>query len=212
MITNKLEFALCVKRKVNFMRISLITNDHYLYRYSELSLDGKATVVMRFDPTADIVLFDCDSGLELPETAARVIKLSRNGMPDTISVPLPYNFFRKLLLTTPEKTPLHLSKDGKIAFINGREVKLTTHESSLLSLLMNNGENFTSRDEISRAVWGDASDSLINVYIHYLREKLEVGGEKVIISSRKYGYRINPVYTTPSSQQTNEKQGGGYRD
>ena len=31
----------------------------------------------------------------------------------------------------------------------------------------------------------------MNVYVHYLREKLEYNGEKVIISSRKNGYKID---------------------
>ena len=32
---------------------------------------------------------------------------------------------------------------------------------------------------------------MINVYIHYLREKLELCGEKIIIASREAGYRID---------------------
>jgi DNA-binding response OmpR family regulator len=41
---------------------------------------------------------------------------------------------------------------------------------------------------------GDKGEGLINVYVHYLREKLEVGGEKIINSSRKNGYAIDEKF------------------
>ena len=57
------------------------------------------------------------------------------------------------------------------------------------------GGEFVSRDELSRAVWGEGADGgILNVYIHYLREKLESKGEKVIISSRRGGYKIDGKY------------------
>ena len=46
-----------------------------------------------------------------------------------------------------------------------------------------------------KTVWGDGADGgVLNVYIHYLREKLEAGGEKIILSSRKQGYKIVEKY------------------
>ena len=36
----------------------------------------------------------------------------------------------------------------------------------------------------------------MNVYIHYLREKLEADGEKIILSSRSHGYKIDEKYLT----------------
>ena len=63
----------------------------------------------------------------------------------------------------------------------------------LLALLLAK-DGYTSREEIAKKVWGDASDGLINIYVHYLREKLEIGGEKIILSSRKGGYRIDKKY------------------
>ena len=40
----------------------------------------------------------------------------------------------------------------------------------------------------------DADGGILNVYVHYLREKLEKRGEKIIISSRKSGYKIDEKY------------------
>ncbi len=185
------------------MRISLITDDPYLTRYFKLKLEEKCDLITRFDQFADIVLYDCDSGLELPQTSTRLVKLSRRNIDGAISIPLPHRFFGDLLSSTDEKPSLLLSDDGKSAFLKGNEIKLTSHEYALLSLLIKGGENYTSRSEISKTVWANASDSLVNVYIHYLREKLESGGEKIIVSSRKYGYKINSAYLSLSSNGGN---------
>ena len=49
-----------------------------------------------------------------------------------------------------------------------------------------------SREELVTAVWGEgADDGVLNVYVHYLREKLEKENERVILYSRKSGYRID---------------------
>jgi DNA-binding response OmpR family regulator len=57
--------------------------------------------------------------------------------------------------------------------------------------------DFISREELIRRVWGEGADGgVLNVYVHYLREKLEKQGEKIIISSRKNGYKIDGKYLT----------------
>ncbi|MBE6536543.1 MAG: hypothetical protein E7673_01180 [Ruminococcaceae bacterium] len=176
------------------MRVSVITDDKYLFRFIELKLQGIADTVMGFDEAAEIVFYDCDSGTPLDETHARVIRLSRENSTDAVTLPFPNGFFETLFSEEKKGETLELSRDGKHVFFKNRKIKLTSHEFSLLALLLSGGENYTSRDEIARTVWSDASDGLINIYVHYLREKLESGGEKVIVSSRKFGYRINPIY------------------
>ena len=37
---------------------------------------------------------------------------------------------------------------------------------------------------------------VVNVYVHYLREKLEKNGERIIISTRNLGYKINERMVT----------------
>jgi DNA-binding response OmpR family regulator len=84
--------------------------------------------------------------------------------------------------------------EGRLAFIGGRCVKLTEIEYALAALLVERGD-FISREEILEKIWGGEADpGIINVYIHYLRGKLETGGERVIISSRLRGYSINPKF------------------
>ena len=176
------------------MRVSVLTDDKYLLRFTELLLLGEATVTDTADEGADVIIYDLDSGLELPELGARVIPVSRLDTQSAVTLPTEREHFRELILSGERKPVLSLTSDGKGAIMRGEHIKLTAHEFSLLALLIKGGAEFTSREEISRKVWGDASDGLINIYVHYLREKLEKDGERIIISSRKFGYKINPAY------------------
>lgn len=198
-----------LKKERKFMRISLITNDPYLLRYAELKLYEKATLVNGFDESADVVLYDCESKLTIPKTSAKTVMLSRKNAENSVSIPLPINFFEELLITTLEKPLLTLSNDGKHAFVKDRRVKLTAHEFALLSIIVAGGENYTSREVIAKEVWGEASDGLINIYVHYLRDKLETDGEKIIVSSRKYGYRINPSYLGIAANNSSDSRAKG---
>jgi two-component system, OmpR family, response regulator MprA len=73
-----------------------------------------------------------------------------------------------------------------------REIPLTATESRLLDCLMELPEKVLSRPKISLRVWGyeDAAESnSVNVYIGYLRRKLEEGGEpRLIHTVRSVGY------------------------
>ncbi|MBQ8381445.1 MAG: winged helix-turn-helix transcriptional regulator [Clostridia bacterium] len=175
------------------MKIAILTNDKYLYKAAELSLFGKATVTKEIDADTDTVLYDTESGLPLGAPRQRVIRLSRSGEAGTVALPLPFGFFDSLVLGGGEAR-LTLPEGGKFCLLDGKRIALTSHEYKLLSLLYSRSGDFVSREEISEGVWGGANDSLINIYIHYLREKLEGNDEKIIISSRKFGYGINKAF------------------
>jgi DNA-binding response OmpR family regulator len=91
--------------------------------------------------------------------------------------------------------------DFRINFMN-REVwvrnevrHLTPKEFNLLAVLVRNAGRVVTRTELVTQAWGeeygDAIDSL-KLYIHYLRQKLEVNAEQpeYIITSRGVGYRF----------------------
>ena len=83
----------------------------------------------------------------------------------------------------------------RCAYLRGRHIKLTEVEFALLSGLASAKGGFVSRERLIKAVWGEDTDGgVLNVYIHYLREKLEKEGEKIILSSRKQGYKIDEKY------------------
>lgn len=76
----------------------------------------------------------------------------------------------------------------------GREIKLSPHEFKLLHYLALNKGNVLSRDMILSRVWQysyDIDTRVVDVYIGYLRKKIDADFEKKIISSvRGFGYLI----------------------
>ncbi len=75
-----------------------------------------------------------------------------------------------------------------------KEIELTSTEYSLLEYLMLNANSVVTRTMISEHVWNDDFDSfsnIINVYINYLRKKIDTGFEKKLIHSlRGTGYML----------------------
>ena len=76
-------------------------------------------------------------------------------------------------------------------FLAGKagETPLTPTEQKLFSILKAANGAPVSREVLLREVWGEgAGDGLLNLYIHYLREKLEKDGKRRIFASRGKGY------------------------
>lgn len=75
------------------------------------------------------------------------------------------------------------------------EIKLTMQEFKLLKLLMENKNKVLSRINILSRVWGihhDTSTNVVDVYISYLRNKIDrVGETKLIETVKGYGYIIH---------------------
>jgi len=76
-----------------------------------------------------------------------------------------------------------------------RLLALTAREYALLVLLLEERGRVVSRDRILRDVWKDdqgSSSNVIEVYVRYLRQKLEDGGEpRLIHTIRGRGYCLN---------------------
>ena len=76
-----------------------------------------------------------------------------------------------------------------------RNVALTAREYQLLLLLLERQGTVVSRDLIQRLVWNDdrrSSSNVIEVYVRYLRQKLEEGGERRLIHTvRSQGYLLS---------------------
>lgn len=74
----------------------------------------------------------------------------------------------------------------------GRDVDLTALEFSLLEYFMRNPRTVLSRAQILAEVWGleaDTTSNVVDVYVGYLRKKLEVEGEpKLLHAVRSVGY------------------------
>jgi len=76
----------------------------------------------------------------------------------------------------------------------GKEVELTSTEYALLEYLMLNAGQVVTRTMISEHVWSDDLDAfsnVVNVYISYLRKKIDNGAKKKLIHSvRGAGYSL----------------------
>jgi DNA-binding response OmpR family regulator len=75
-----------------------------------------------------------------------------------------------------------------------RSVALTAREYQLLLLLLRKRDSIVSREQILREIWEDqprAASNVIEVYVRYLRRKLEEGGERRLIHTvRGLGYSL----------------------
>ena len=76
-----------------------------------------------------------------------------------------------------------------------RPVALTAREYQLLLLLLERKGTVVSREQILSHVWNDqqgAASNVIEVYVRYLRQKLEEGGERRLIHTvRGQGYCLS---------------------
>ncbi|HZU87525.1 MAG TPA: response regulator transcription factor [Anaerolineaceae bacterium] len=115
---------------------------------------------------------------ELDELLARIRALLRRTMPEravTMS-------FLDLILDTSTRQ----------ANRNGRVISLTAKEYDLLELFMRHPRQVLTRDMIFDRVWGydfGGESNVLDVYIRYLRQKLESNGElRLIHTARGVGY------------------------
>ena len=74
----------------------------------------------------------------------------------------------------------------------GKKVDLTSKEYALLEYLMINADHIVTRTMISEHVWNESFDSftnIIDVYINYLRSKIDKGfGKELLQTIRGTGY------------------------
>jgi two-component system, OmpR family, response regulator len=102
--------------------------------------------------------------------------------------------------TSPEPTErtsvirvadLELDEDSHEVRKAGQEVGLTTTEFELLRLLMRNERVVLSKSTILERVWQydfNGSANIVEIYIGYLRKKVDTGEQKLIHTIRGAGY------------------------
>ena len=174
--------------------IGVITENSLLFNKIRLLLRDIAEaelVIGECDPDRyDLIFADTDT-VGRPELDC--VTLGKGG---DISLPFYHEDIINAVVGTDKgsKSALTLSSDGKHAYLFGEAIKLTEVEYKLLEALIL-ADGFISREEILGTVWGEGFDQgVVNVYVCYLRRKLEKSGSKVIISSRNEGYKIDDKY------------------
>ena len=100
-----------------------------------------------------------------------------------------------MLMVPPEERKeriLGIDRLRRAAIVDGVEISLTDCEFRLFAALLEARGEALSNETLISAVWGDEprGASLLPVYIHYLRKKLEGNRRKLIFAHRGGGYSI----------------------
>jgi DNA-binding response OmpR family regulator len=89
----------------------------------------------------------------------------------------------------------------------GKEIRLTNREYALLEYLMVNNGKVLSRTQLSEHVWDytfDTFSNVIDVYINYLRNKVDRNFEpKLINTVRGVGYVMKPPAAAETASEKN---------
>ena len=173
-------------------RVGVVTDDRILFNKIRLLLREVAEV-SSLEKEAEAI------GLDLVFSDTRYHSPEYECVRLGVDIPLPFR--HEDILSAVNQThegvgeALVLSEDSRCAYLFGEEIRLTEVEYRLLARLKSACPDFVTREELLSSVWGGECDTgVVNVYIHYLRQKLEKSGSKVIISSRRYGYKIDEKY------------------
>ena len=89
---------------------------------------------------------------------------------------------------------LELDLDKKTARRKDNPIELTAKEFSLLEYFMRNSGRVLSRNDIAEKVWDisfDFSTNIVDVYVNFLRKKIDKGYDKKLINTKVgFGYSI----------------------
>ena len=92
---------------------------------------------------------------------------------------------------------LCLDPSTREAWRGGRALDLTTREFMLLHTLLQHQGHVLSREQLLQQVWQDEranSGNVVEVYVRYLRQKLEAEGEgRLLHTIRGRGYCLGPA-------------------
>ena len=86
---------------------------------------------------------------------------------------------------------LEIDLDQYKVYVNQEETELSPREFKLLNYLIENSDKTVTRIQILNAVWGitfDNHTNVVDVYISYLRNKIEKNGTKYIHTVKWVGY------------------------
>jgi two-component system response regulator MprA len=138
---------------------------------------------------------------------------ARSAVPDRVHgfelgaddyIPKPFAFEElvarmKAVSRRPERAGAPLLRCGDVevdlarqqAFRGGRPLDLTRREYDLLTFFLQNQGRVLSRQQILERVWGydsEVGEGALDVYVSYLRKKLEAYGPRLIHTVRGFGY------------------------
>ncbi|MBO8194211.1 winged helix-turn-helix transcriptional regulator [Streptomyces oryzae] len=103
---------------------------------------------------------------------------------------------------------LVLDEETREAWRGGDRIRLTATEFELLRFLMRNPRRVLSKAQILDRVWNydvGRHANLVELYISYLRRKIDAGRERMIHTRRGAGYVLKPsvipVFGLPRAEE-----------
>ena len=95
---------------------------------------------------------------------------------------------------TSQVADLVLDREKRKVERNGRRIDLTTREFDVLEYLVRNAGRPVSRTTLMEEVWNlpyDPSTNVVDVYVKYVRDKVDLAGERKLIRTiRGVGYLL----------------------
>lgn len=91
---------------------------------------------------------------------------------------------------------LELDEANRQTYRGGASVELTPTEFDLLRYFVRNPRRVLSKDQILADVWGfdfGATSNVVEMYVSYLRRKIDAGREPMIHTVRGAGYILKPT-------------------
>ncbi len=89
---------------------------------------------------------------------------------------------------------LHLNTKNHDATVDGQALGLTSKEYGMLEFFILNKEQVLTREQLFDRIWGfdsDTTDTIVDLYVHYLRKKLAPHGlDKIIRTVRGSGFML----------------------
>lgn len=141
------------------------------------ALDSSENIVLGLESGGDDYLVKPFKFIELVARIKSLLRRSnQNTDSDSNEIENDENIFRFADLTVNDYT--------KKVSRNGAEISLTSTEYKLLLYFLNNPEKVISRSEILEAVWGvnyELGTNVVDVYVNYLRKKLDREDDNKII-------------------------------
>ncbi|WP_313383618.1 response regulator transcription factor [Chishuiella sp.] len=157
---NGLDFCKEIKNKKPDLPIIMLT-----------ALGTTDDKVEGFDSGADDYMV---KPFEMRELVARIKALSKRNFNKTINHILKYS-------------DLEINLHTKIVTRENKEIELTPKEFRLLQFMIENNERVLSRSEIAEKVWDthfDTGTNFIDVYINYLRNKIDKNFNQKLIHTK----------------------------
>jgi len=147
---------------------------------------------------ASLLVFDTDTVTPPYDLAVRVITFgrTRGEHPPYPFLSRPYSVaaMRALIgvggTAKADTVGFYLSQKERVAEVDGERIPLTKQEYALLLRLYEATGDTVSRDILLESLFSERTEENLNVYIHYLRKKLEKSGKRLIFSSRGKGYAL----------------------